>query len=156
MKESHFNTEVVNSLKHFGYFAYKLGDQVPTPGSRFIPEKPCDIVSCSPRGVFIAIESKQLKKWASLNHKILRQNQVDALDKVVKRKGKAFLFLNIRVNKPKLENWCVVFNWKEHRENIMSNKYTIDVLRDGYVGVWKTPFKIDKKILWDLSDLMKM
>lgn len=159
MREAIFNTEVVNTQKHFGRFAYKLGDMIPSATLRFIPEKPCDIITCTDRGQLVAIESKQIKKWGGLKGKMLRDNQVTALDKVVKNSGLAFLFLNIRIprhNDQQAENWCVVFNWAIHREAIMNNEYTTAVLKDGYVGTWVRPFKVGKKIMWELKNLSKM
>lgn len=137
----------MRSLKLHDYFAYKISDVM---GSRFTENKPCDTLVCSPHGVFIAIESKQIKKWSGLTGKMLRDNQIVTLDKIVKNKGKAFVLLNIRIKK---ENWCVVFNWLKHRENIMGGKYTAKVLQEGYVGIWRLSRKIDKKIVWDIQDL---
>lgn len=142
------------------YFAYKLSDSVPGMGSRFIPEKPCDIISCSKKGRFIAIESKQMKKWASLNKKILRPNQVSALNRITKNNGRAFLFLNIRVPKTKKEpavNHLVIFEWSKHCKNILSNKYTVKLLRSKSVGVWRDSFKDEEgKVVWNLKGLTKL
>lgn len=159
MREAIFNTEVVNTLKSYGWFAYKLGDMIPSASLRFIPEKPCDIISCTSRGQLIAIESKQIKKWSGLKAKMLRDNQVSALDKVVKNSGLAFLLLNIRIprhNDKQAENWCVVFNWAKHREAILNNEYTSKVLQEGYVGEWVQPIKVKKKILWKLKNISKL
>ena len=160
MKEKDFNTEIVRTGKRLNYFAYKLGDMVPGGGSRFIPEKPCDIIMCSKKGRFIAIESKQIKKWQSLKKSMLRENQITALNKVVKNNGLAFLFLNVRISRSKgqpSQNWCVIFNWAKHGENILSNKYTVDLLKSQKVGVWRSPFKDEEnKIVWDLKGLTKL
>lgn len=154
MKEAEFNSEVVRSLKHLGYFAYKISDVM---GSRFTPEKPCDILACDLKGRFIAIESKQIKSWKSLTGKMLRDNQIVTLDKSVKITGRAYVLLNIRIHDVKnkrRENWCVVFDWSIHRESIMNNKYTAKVLQDGYVGEWLLPSKDDEgKIIWPLKNL---
>jgi hypothetical protein len=152
MKENVFNTEVVRSLKLENYFAYKISD---VQGSRFTETKPCDILACDLKGNFIAIESKQIKKWAGLTARLLRDNQIITLDKAVKNTGKAFVLLNIRINgvkgKPR-ENWCVVFDWSIHRKNIMTNKYTAKVLQDGFVGEWLLPSKDEEgKIVWPLK-----
>ncbi len=155
VKENIFNTEVVRSLKHYDYFAYKISDVM---GSRFTETKPCDILICSPKGVFIAAESKQIKKWSGLTGKMLRDNQIKTLDKTVKNKGKAFVLLNIRLplikGKQQKENWCVVFNWAVHRKAIMGNEYTAEVLRGGYIGEWRlSSLDENKKTIWDIKDL---
>jgi hypothetical protein len=98
VRESLFNTEIVNSLKAADYFAYKIPD---TPASmvrglRYTPEKPCDIIA-SVNGRFTAIESKQIKKIQCFSIKEFRDIQIESLDKVVKDGGRAWAFINLRV-----------------------------------------------------------
>jgi Holliday junction resolvase len=116
VRESTFNTEVVNSLKAEGFFAYKIPD---TPASivrglRYSPEKPCDIVA-SIGGKFVAIESKQIKKIQAFGLRDFRESQIDSLNKIVRDGGKAYAFLNIRVHGDKefkRLNLLVGLNWK--------------------------------------------
>ena len=115
MRESKFNTEIVNSIKSKGYFAYKIPD---TPASmimglRYSPEKPCDTIACI-NGAFIAIESKQIKTIEGIALRHFRDTQVESLDTVVKNKGIAFALINVRVPKDKelgRLNYCLGLDW---------------------------------------------
>lgn len=102
MRESIFNTEVTNSLKANGWFAYKIPD---TPASmviglRYTPEKPCDIIA-SVNGKFTAIECKQIKSIKCFSIRDFRDIQIESLDKVVRDGGRAWAFINLRVQKDK-------------------------------------------------------
>lgn len=159
MKENHCNTEVVRSLKHYGWGAYKLSD---VRGARFTETKPCDIIACSPKGRYVAIEGKLIKKWQGFSAKALRPNQIAHLDQTcIKRQGRAFVFLYVRINPDKQkgtkrECWLVAFDWKKHREALMGKGYGVNQLRNLEVGLWWKPIK-DKqgKILWPLKKLLQ-
>jgi len=114
MKEANFNTEVVNSIKAQGWFAHKLTDTPRVPGLRFISEKPFDIFAVA-FGTPIAIESKQFKKYQGFSLRYLRENQIEALDKMLHSGGRAFIFLNIRIptikGVQKRENRCLIIDW---------------------------------------------
>jgi penicillin-binding protein-related factor A (putative recombinase) len=99
MRESIFNRELRKSLEHFGAFAYKIPDSPYDPtGSviSFTPKKPFDIVCCY-KGIFIAIESKQIKSWKAFNVNSLADHQKFYLDAVVNSGGLAFVALNVRI-----------------------------------------------------------
>ena len=158
MNEATCNTEVVRSLKHFGWLAYKISDQV---GGRFTVIKPCDILACSPKGCYVAIESKLMKKWGKFDASALRPNQIEHLTGVtLKRDGRAFVFLFVRISRNpkkgvKSVHKLVVFDWKKHSKKLLNGGYTIEELRNQQVGQWFDPVK-DKhgKIIWPLKNLL--
>ncbi len=119
MRESTFNTEIVNSLKSIGAFAYKIAD---APSSRmsgmsFTLSKPCDIIG-GYRGLFFGIEGKLMKELASFSAKDLRPSQMDALEEMEQNGNPSFVFLNVRLptrnkkgEKQKRLNALVIFDW---------------------------------------------
>lgn len=119
MKESVFTTEIMHTLRARGYFAHKLGDAPITAAvlavTRFTPGKPFDIV-VSARGQFVAIETKQMKKFKAFSLRDMRPAQLEGLTEVVYRGGRAFVFLNVRIAADarkgvKRENRLIVFDW---------------------------------------------
>lgn len=110
MRESIFNTEIKRSLIKAGYFVYKIFDMPRFIGSRFQDNKPCDILACGQDGKIIAIESKQIKKWQAFGLRFLRPHQIETLEKIHSLGGWAFVFLNVRIIKPK-ENRCIAIHW---------------------------------------------
>lgn len=159
IKEVTGNTEAVRSLKHYGYGAYKIAD---VRGSRFMENKPCDIIASSPKGRSIYIEGKMSKKWEGFSSKKLRPHQVIELtNNCFKRKGRSFVFLYVRIKADKnkgIERVCklVVFDWKVHR-NRLTKGYTVKQMRSQSVGVWLDPLKDDKgKIIWPLKKLLSL
>lgn len=157
VKESIANTEVVRSLKHYGFSAHKLSDVM---GSRFTSSKPCDIIAQSPKGRYIAIEGKMMTKLSNFNEAWLRPNQVIALDACVRLKGRAFVFLYVRVRGDREKGTSgicklVVLDWKIHREALKGKGYGVDLIRAQSVGVWLDPLHDeDKKIIWPLKNLL--
>jgi hypothetical protein len=116
IKESNFNTEIVKSVKHHGWFAHKLMDM---PASmmvrtRFVPTKPCDILACI-KGRMVGIECKQIKKWQGFSLRFLRENQIEALDEIKKAGGVSIVLVNVRIPPEKgiskRENRLIVINW---------------------------------------------
>jgi len=139
MKEANFNTEIVNSIKDAGHWAYKIPDMPRVPGLlRFIPDKPCDIIA-SVGGRTVAIESKQFKKWQALGMRHLEDSQIKNLDEIVKDGGKGFIFLNIRIKGDKelgikRENKCLIFEWNEFKLlNIVGSIKKLDLLHWAYI-----------------------
>jgi penicillin-binding protein-related factor A (putative recombinase) len=109
MRESAFNTEVVNSLRDAKAWAYKIADMPHFAGAkfRFDKPKPCDVVACFD-GRFIGIESKQLKGFEAFGLRHLRPHQVEALDAMTEAGGDTWVFLNIRA---KRLNKLIAFWW---------------------------------------------
>jgi hypothetical protein len=160
MKESVGNTEVVRSLRFYKWRAHKLPDVL---GSRFTDNKPYDIVACSPKGRFVAIEGKLTKKWEGFSGRKLRPHQVIELDGVAKKcQGRAFVFLYVRINadrKTGQKRVCklVVFDWKKHRAALMGKGYGVALMRSQAVGVWFDPIKDDQgKLVWPIKKLLKL
>lgn len=160
MKEAVGNTEVVRSLKHFKWKAYKIPD---VRGSRFIQNKPCDIIACSPKGRYVAIEGKMIKKWEGFSSKKLRPHQVIELNDICfKRQGRAFIFLYVRVQGDpskglKRATKLVIFDWKTHRDALSGKGYGVNQLRNMSVGVWLDPQKDEQgKIIWPLKNLLNL
>lgn len=158
MKENIGNTEVVRSLRHYKWGATKLSD---VRGSRFTETKPCDIIACSPKGRYVSIEGKMIKKWEGFSAKKLRPNQIAELNGTTfKRKGRAFVFLYIRIKADRSKGQkrvckLVVFDWKVHREVLMGKGYGVNELRAQEVGTWLDPLQDNQgKVLWPLKNLM--
>jgi len=117
LRESTTNTEIVNSIKAAGHWAYKIPDfpQSMIAGSRFNPEKPFDIVAFI-AGRAVAIEGKQFKKYQAFGERHMRPSQLEEFNRIVDRDaGRAFVFLNIRQPRPRL-NRLLIFDWKNLRE----------------------------------------
>lgn len=158
MNENNCNSEVVRSLRFYRYRAYKIPDVL---GSRFTDNKPYDIVTCSRKGRYVAIEGKLTKKWEGFSIRKLRPHQVIELDGVVRNNGRAFVFLYIRIPPDKQKGTkrvtkLVVFDWKIHKKGIKKG-YGVALMRSQAVGVWLDPGKDDKgKILWPLKNLLKI
>lgn len=147
MRESIFNTEIVNSLKATGAFAHKIAD-LPASKSRgliFTPTKPFDIFGCY-KGVFFAVESKQFKEWKGFGISALRDNQIEALDNVVKTGGKAFVFINIRI--VRTENRLIAFDWALWGEVVKAQAIGVKDMRT-------MPYIQGRKDLFDLAEFME-
>jgi len=156
--ERELNTEIVRSLKYYNFFAYKISDVM---GSRFTETKPCDILACSPHGEFIAIESKLMKKWQGFNKNVLRENQIQTLNRIIRNSGRAFVFLGVSIKADKKkgiqkESWLIIFDWAIHKKAIMGKGYSPNDLREGLVGDWRTNSKNSEgKIIWDIETLLE-
>lgn len=113
MKEKQFNNELVASIRAHGGWAFKPSDarmggwnlERPT----FTPPKPCDLLVCW-RGKFIAIESKQIKKWQAFGPNVLSPNQIKNLDAIEKAGGQAVVALNVRI--PREEDRLLFFRYE--------------------------------------------
>lgn len=124
MKESKFITEVVNSLKSQGLWAYKVPDMPASwmggTGLRFVPEKPCDIIAMRGK-IGLLIECKQIKKFEAFGMRHMRESQIKNLNEVTDKGGLGFVFLNIRIASPR-ENRLIIFEWQEFRYRTESIK----------------------------------
>ena len=147
MREVQSNSEFVKSLKSVGIWAYKIADS-PTSWTshvtRFTPEKPADIIACTRSGRFLLIEGKLFKEWQGFYKSAFRDSQIKSLDEIVKNKGRAYVFLNIRIAKDaknKRENWCVIFNWAKYGERFKANGFTIKEMRAHAEGIWIEGYK---------------
>jgi len=151
MRESVFNTEIVNSLRACGAWAYKISD---SPASwtmkqtRFTPDKPCDIIGCY-NGKFFAIEGKQIKKVKAFGQSTMRLSQIESLTEILDKGGRSFVFLNVRIKgvkgEVKQENRLIIFDWSVlgAAEGSIKKK-DIDAL----------PFIIGKSKLFDLREFL--
>ena len=149
------NTEAVRSLRHYGFRAYKISDVM---GTSFTSKKPVDILCCSPKGRYVAIEGKIIKKWAGLNIKAFRENQIQELDGVVKRHGRAFVFLYVKIPRDlskglKKIDQLVVFDWRIYR-NIIKKGISAKQMRERLLGVWLDPIMVSGKIVWPIKKLL--
>lgn len=145
MKEAVFNTEVVRSIRALGGFAHKLGDSVRSEQTRFIGEKPCDIIA-GVFGKFVGIESKQFKEMKGFSIRLLRDNQIEALSEMVRTGNRAFVFLNVRLNIAGSRPESRLYYWdfaKWDRQSI-----GVKVLRT-------LPFIKGHKGIYDLTELFR-
>jgi len=125
MKESVFNSEIVGSLRDFGFWAYKIPDfpQSMIRGSRFNPEKPFDIVGMISE-IGVAIEGKQMRKFEAFGIRHMRPSQIAEFDFMVDNSAaRAFIFLNIRQKADKVagsqyENRLIILEWSEIRDRL--------------------------------------
>jgi penicillin-binding protein-related factor A (putative recombinase) len=158
MKESKFNAELINSLDHWGAYAYKIVDLPAsmTMGLRYVPEKPCDIIG-GYHGKFFGIESKQIKKFEAFGVRHLRDGQIKHLTEMVKRGNRAFVFLNIRIapvkGKTKRENRLVIFDWAEFskRTESLKQKEVMALPYVSYQSVKKKPTDESGEIIYDIK-----
>ena len=150
MKEAEHNTNAVRSFKHYGYGAHKLSDQ----GGKFAGAKPCDIIARSPLGRYIAVEGKLIKKWEGFNSKVLRDNQRAELEKTsLTKEGMAFIFLYVHI--PKECHYCVVFDWRTHKE-LLDQGIQICDMRAMRFGLWLPAIKDkDGKTIYNITKIMK-
>lgn len=137
MKEAIFSTEIVRSIRHHGGWAFKIPDMPITKEllkiTRFTNAKPCDIVSTF-NGQFVAIETKQFKKWEALGVRHFRPEQLSGMTDIVANGGRAFVFLNIRIKADKIKklmavNRLLVFDWSTWGPRIMKRSIFAESLR---------------------------
>jgi hypothetical protein len=150
MKEAKFNTEIVNSLKDCGAWAYKIPDMPSSlmVGGRFNPDKPCDIIACV-RSRFVGIEGKMLRDYKAISLSLFRDNQVQSLDAMVEASGLAFAFINIRITESPRVNKLIIINWSKWRDTLKERtvpKRTVMTL----------PYIQGTKGRFDLSDFCKL
>lgn len=126
-----------------------MPDMITVPGvTRFTPTKPFDTFAVI-HGVGVGIEAKLFKKWKGFSLRFLRENQIEALDDILMSKGRAFVFLNVRipadvVEGTKRENRLIIIDWAKWDYKLIP------------VKVLKTyPFIQGKKKKFDLSSFFK-
>jgi penicillin-binding protein-related factor A (putative recombinase) len=156
MKEAFFTTEIVRSIRHHGGWAYKIPDAPITKEimkiTRFTAAKPCDIVSCID-SKFIAIETKQSKKWEALSVRDFRPEQITGMTNIVKSgKGRAFVFLNIRMKEP-YENRLIIFDWAVWGERIQRESIKAKELK---ARIYYESFIVNDKRIFDLSEWLSL
>jgi hypothetical protein len=156
VKEAVFVTEVIRSLRHFGFWAFKIPDAPITKEllkiTRFTMAKPCDIVACLPSGLdglFVAIECKQFKKWKSFSLRDMRPAQVEQLSAIEDHGGSCWVFLNVRVGR---DNRLIIFEWAELRHRFLKKKESIKAKELQERKSVKV-LKIGDKIGYDLSGM---
>lgn len=147
------NTEAVRSFHHYGWGAYKIPDVL---GSKFTGDKPCDIIAESPKGRYVAVEGKLIKKWCKLSPSILRPNQIFELNRA--KRSFLFLYIRIKANKEKgtkrVHKLCVI-DWKEDGKWILKNGVVKYLLEEQEIGRWLEPLK-DKngKTIYDIRKIL--
>jgi hypothetical protein len=118
MKETVFQSEIVDSLKSLGVWGYKIPDIPFNYQNKFCPKKPCDIL-CVPKNYpTIYIEAKMIKEWKSFGIKMLEESQVEAGKILTSLGHKYFIFLNVRLKadpfkESKQESRCIIFSYQE-------------------------------------------
>ena len=147
MRESEFTSEVMRSLRAQDIWAHKIADAPISKikGMKFTLTKPCDIVACA-NGNFIAIETKQIKKWRAFSIKDMRPSQIVNLSQVVKAGGQAFIFLNVRI--PNEENRLIIIDWGLHGEDLARESLKADELK---IFPYLSGFSVNQKTFFDLS-----
>lgn len=160
MKEQHFATEVIRSLRHVGFWAWKIPDAPITKEllkiTRFTAAKPCDIIACLPTGVisdglFVAIECKQFKKWKAFSVRDMRPAQIEQLSAIEDHGGSCWVFLNIRIKSPH-DNRLIIFEWAELRHRFLEKKESIKA-KELQARHYIKPFRHDDKTMYDLSKM---
>ena len=158
MKEATFTTEVIRSLRHFGFWAFKIPDAPITKEllkiTRFTMAKPCDIVACLPvgvisDGVFVAIECKQFKKWKAFSVRDMRPAQVEQLSALEDHGASCWVFLNVRM---KGTNRLIIFEWAELRVRFLHKKESIKA-KELQARHFVKVLHINDKIGYDLSGM---
>lgn len=128
MKEANFTTEVRKSLEELGVWSYKIPDAIRGPNTRFIPEKPFDVIA-SYKGIPIAIETKFMKSWRPFGKEDFQKSQLKELTNFQKKgQGRSFVLLNIRT--PKKENVCIIFEWWAFESDLKSRMLSVQELKD--------------------------
>lgn len=156
MKEAHFSTETVRSIRHHGGWGYKIPDAPITKEilkiTRFTNAKPADIVACFD-GRFVAIETKQFKEWKAMSKHDFRPEQIKGLTDIVANGGRAFVFLNIRIKKP-YENRLIVFDWATWGERIAHGPsvFAKELKARAFYTSYTIGDEPNQKRVWDLTE----
>lgn len=152
------NTEAVRSFRRFGWGAYKISD---VQGMRFTETKPCDIIAQAPNGLYVAVEGKMIKKWSKISGDLFRPNQIEELDGAIKRKGRAFFFLYVRIQPIKEKgvervHALVVFDWKKYRKRLFTKGISGAELRERTHGLFIGAEKDEKgNHFYDIRGILK-
>lgn len=158
MREQTFTTEIMNSLKSYGFWAYKIPDapysRMKDAGLRFIPPKPCDIVACKD-GKFYAIETKQMKKWEKLSIDTFTLSQITNMTNIVKAGGVAYAFVNVRIKKESIDE-LLIFKWDSHFiKALQRKKFSIESVKTHLSMYGVTPYidPVSKKKIYDVEEM---
>jgi Holliday junction resolvase len=132
VKESHFCSELVRSLRKAGGFAFKIPDSPASYGGqrmRFSAPKAFDITGVY-RGTPLAIECKLYKQFKGFGLNQLRDEQIQMLNAFWEAGGQAYVALNIRLKTikgiQKHENRLLLFEWPlrfHSKTEIMNHPY---------------------------------
>lgn len=158
MKEAKFTTEIVRSLRYHGGWAYKIPDAPITKEilkiTRFTAAKPSDIVACFD-SLFVAIETKQLKKWKALSIRDFRPEQIEGLTNIVAHGGRAFVFVNIRINTKgqPYENRLLIYDWATWGEKLQAKSIHAKELKE---RIHYKSFMVDEKRIFDLTEWLML
>jgi hypothetical protein len=149
------NTDAVRSFHHYGWGAYKLAD---TLGANFTPEKPCDIICESPKGRYVPVESKLIKKYGVFNSGAFQPSQIFELNRA--KRSFVFLFVKIPPDKAKgtkRVNKLCVLDWKIHGKRILTTGISLEELKAEKFGMWLDPFKQQQseKTIYDIRRILK-
>lgn len=149
MREATFTTELIRSFRKDKSWIYKIPD-APTSrltGLRFTASKPCDLVLCL-GGKFVAIECKQIKKWKAFSIGDMRTSQIVNLPAVIKSGGRAFVFLNVRIAKEKV-NRIIVLDWEVYGPRLERASIKATELKS---MPYLPALDVKDKIFFDLTD----
>jgi hypothetical protein len=129
MREANVCTEIVNSLKACGAWAYKIDDPRGFAPGIFHRPRPFDILFfAGTKGG--AIEVKMIKEWRSLKASMFQDHQIQNLDTIKAIGGNAYCLLNVRIKTP-YTNRLIILKWKEWGEIIKTtgiDKKTLESL----------------------------
>jgi hypothetical protein len=171
MNERHFNKELIKSLNHQSFWAYKIPDVPRSPAAcntcdnnafRFIPSKPFDVIGFfnhDNQGYPFAIECKQMKEYKAFSKNYFGSqkerkeldfsewNQVKNLNKF-QDFGRSFVFLNIRVTNPGNRlNRLLIFEWKDLLEYWQQGSIKkVDLVEFDYIEGRKGLYSLEKFI----------
>lgn len=149
MDEKKANTEITNSLKAEGGWAYKIPDM---PSSlmmmgSFNPEKPCDIIGCF-SGKFLAIETKLIKTKKAISISLFQDSQIKHLDQIVESgNGAAYAFIVWRQPQPRV-NKLFILNWAKWGRKLEEKSIPGKILD-------QLPYVQGAKKLYDLKEFVK-
>jgi len=123
MKETVFQQELKKTIEEAGGWCKKFPDSIRTAQTRFIPEKPADLIAYI-ENTNILIECKMIKKIKSIPYSFFgntkeKKNKVhweeyhqykELIEFTEKTNGMAYYAINIRVQEPKRINKMILIN----------------------------------------------
>lgn len=145
MREQNVCTEIVNSIKACGAWAYKIDDPRVFGPNIFHRKRPFDIFALhGPVG--LAIEVKLLKSYAKISRRLMQDHQIENFDTITAQGGNAFLMVNVRISDAKI-NRLYTFNWSRWGKIIKQTGIAKDILLT-------LPYCQGAKGLFNLSSLL--
>ena len=118
-KEKDFQKELIDSLRLDSWTADKFPDMPRSSNTRFIPEKPADIVGADDNALYVLIECKFANKVKKLSLKDFQPSQIKALTQVSSRYGAGHAYAVYCLHAPlykgskKKEHIAFIFEWSE-------------------------------------------